>query len=64
MAAMIDYIKDSFEELKNNVSWTERSALQRLVVIVLVFSVLFSLAIWGADTVLSRVIQFYFNLIG
>jgi|TARA_A200000159_G_scaffold162904_1_gene187783 preprotein translocase subunit SecE len=64
MAEMIDYIKDSFEELKNNVSWTERSELQRLVVIVLVFSVLFSLAIWGADTVLSRIIQFYFNLIG
>ena len=64
MAAMIDYIKDSFEELKNNVSWTERSELQRLVVIVLVFSVLLSLAIWGADTVLSKIIQFYFNLIG
>ena len=64
MAAMIDYIKASFEELKNNVSWTERSELQRLVVIVLVFSVLFSLAIWGADTLLSKVIQFYFNLIG
>jgi len=61
---MISYIKDSFEELKNNVSWTERSELKRLVVIVFVFSVLFSLAIWGADTVLSRVIQFYFNLIG
>ena len=61
---MIDYIKDSFEELRDNVSWTERSELQRLVVIVLVFSVLFSLAIWGADTVLSRIIQFYFNLIG
>ena len=64
MAAMINYIKDSFEELKNNVSWTERSELQRLVVIVLVFSILFSLAIWGADTVLSRIIQFYFNLTG
>ena len=64
MAAMFDYIRDSFEELKNNVSWTERSELQRLVVVVLVFSVLFSLAIWGADTVLSRIIQFYFNLIG
>ena len=64
MEAIIDYIKDSFEELKNNVSWTERSELQRLVAIVLTFSVLFSLAIWGADTVLSRIIQFYFNLIG
>lgn len=64
MAEIINYIMDSFEELKNNVSWTERSELQRLVVIVLVFSVLFSLAIWGADTVLSRIIKFYFNLIG
>ena len=64
MAEIINYIKDSFEELKNNVSWTERLELQRLVVIVLVFSVLFSLAIWGADTVMSRIIKFYFNLIG
>ncbi|MEJ6774344.1 MAG: preprotein translocase subunit SecE [Flavobacteriales bacterium] len=64
MQLFISYIKDSFEELKNNVSWTERSELQRLVVVVLVFSILFSLAIWGADTVLSRIIQFYFNLIG
>jgi preprotein translocase subunit SecE len=64
MQLFISYIKDSFEELKNNVSWTERSELQRLVVVVLVFSILFSLEIWGADTVLSRIIQFYFNLIG
>jgi preprotein translocase subunit SecE len=64
MQLFISYIKDSFEEFKNNVSWTERSELQRLVVVVLVFSILFSLAIWGADTVLSRIIQFYFNLIG
>jgi len=63
MSAIIDYIKDSFEELRNNVSWTPRVELQRLVVIVLVFSVLFSLAIWGADTVLSQIVGFYFQLI-
>jgi|TARA_Y100000389_G_scaffold157926_1_gene159204 preprotein translocase subunit SecE len=63
MLVFISYIKDSFEELKNNVSWTPREELQRLTVVVLVFSLLFSLAIWGADTVLSRVISVYFNLI-
>ena len=63
MSAVIDYIRDSFEELRNNVSWTPRAELQRLVVIVLVFSVIFSLAIWGADTVLSEVVGFYFQLI-
>ena len=63
MSAIIDYIRDSFEELKNNVSWTHRTELQRLVVIVLFFSVIFSLAIWGADTVLSEAVGFYFQLI-
>ena len=63
MSAIISYIKESFEELTNNVSWTPRAELQRLTVVVLVFSLLFSLVIWGADTVLSRVISVYFNLI-
>ena len=63
MAAIINYIKDSFEELKNNVTWTPRAELQQSAVVVLVFSILFSLAIWGADTVLSGVVQSYFNLI-
>ncbi len=60
---MIDYIRDSFEELKNNVTWTPRAELQRLAVVVLSFSILFSLAIWGADTVLSGVVKAYFKLI-
>ena len=63
MAAIINYIKDSFEELKNNVTWTPRAELQQSAVVVLVFSILFSLVIWGADTVLSGVVQAYFNLI-
>jgi len=64
MRLIINYVRESLEELKNNVSWTNRSELQRLVSVVLVFSVLFSLAIWGADTVLSRIVKFYFELIG
>ena len=63
MLTIIAYIKDSFEELSNNVSWTPRQELQRLVVVVLLFSVLFSILIWGADTVLSKVVGFYFKLI-
>lgn len=63
MSEVITYIKESFEELKNNVSWTPRSELQRLTMIVLIFSLIFSLAIWGADTVLSRLITMYFKLI-
>lgn len=63
MAGIINYISESFGELKNNVSWTSRAEAQRLTVVVVVFSVLFSLAIWGVDTVFSNVIEQYFNLV-
>ncbi len=63
MAGLITYVKESFAELKNNVTWTPRAEAQRLTIIVVVFSVLFSLTIWGVDTVFSRVIEQYFNLV-
>jgi preprotein translocase subunit SecE len=63
MTGIVNYIKESFEELKNNVTWTSWSEVQRLTVVVAVFSIIFSLAIWGVDTVFSKVIKAYFNWI-
>jgi preprotein translocase subunit SecE len=63
MTGIVNYIKESFGELKNNVSWTPWAEAQSLTVLVAVFSIIFSLAIWGVDTVFSRVIAFYFQLI-
>jgi preprotein translocase subunit SecE len=63
MAGITNYIKESFEELKNNVSWTTWPDVQRLSVVVAVFSIIFSLAIWGIDTVFSKVIEAYFGWI-
>ena len=60
---MINYIKGSFEELKNHVSWTPWAEAQNLTVLVAVFSIIFSLAIWGVDTVFSGIIKEYFNWI-
>ncbi|WP_412986118.1 preprotein translocase subunit SecE [Pontimicrobium sp. IMCC45349] len=63
MAGIVNYIKESFEELKNNVTWPAWAEAQRLTVVVAVFSIIFSLAIWGVDTAFSGVIKEYFNLI-
>jgi len=63
MAGLITYVKESFEELKNNVTWTPWPEAQRLTVLVAVFSIIFSLAIWGVDTVFSRAITTYFSWI-
>ena len=59
---MIKYIKESFGELKNNMTWPEWAKAQKLTVVVAVFSVLFALATWGVDKLFSKVIEAYFNL--
>jgi preprotein translocase subunit SecE len=62
---MITYIKESFEELKNNVTWLEKGKASNLMVIVAVFSILFALATWGVDSLFSKLIRLYFEkLIG
>ncbi|GAA3611087.1 preprotein translocase subunit SecE [Flavivirga abyssicola] len=63
MAGIVNYVKESFEELKNNVSWPSWAEAQSLTVLVAVFSIIFSLAIWGVDTVFSKVVSYYFELI-
>ena len=63
MAGFANYVKESFDELKNNVSWPTWAEAQRLTIIVAVFSIIFSLAIWGVDTVFSKVIEGYFSWI-
>jgi preprotein translocase subunit SecE len=65
MAGIVNYIKESFGELKNNVSWPTWAEAQSMTILVAVFSIIFSLVIWGIDTVFSKVITFYFeNIIG
>jgi len=63
MAGLINYITESYNELKNHVTWTPWSEAQRLTVVVIVFSIIFSLAIWGVDTVFSNIIEYYFTLV-
>ncbi|MFC7356926.1 preprotein translocase subunit SecE [Jejudonia soesokkakensis] len=60
---MVNYIKESYNELKNHVTWTPWPEAQRLTVIVAVFSVLLALAVWGVDTVFSGIIEQYFKWI-
>ena len=63
MGSIINFIKESLTELRDNVKWTPRSELLNLSGLVIVFSVLFALAIWAADSVLSRIVGIYFDII-
>jgi len=57
---MINYIKESYNELKNHVTWTDWSEAQRLTVVVAVFSIILSLVVWGVDSVFSKLVREYF----
>ena len=63
MAGIVNYISESYNELRNHVTWPSWAEAQRLTVVVAVFSILFSLAIWGIDTVFSSAIEQYFEWI-
>jgi preprotein translocase subunit SecE len=63
MAGIVNYISESYNELRNHVTWPTWAEAQKLTVVVAVFSILFSLAIWGVDTVFSSVIEQYFEWI-
>ena len=63
MLGILRYFKESYEELKNHVSWPGFNEGLELTVLVGVFSIIFSLIIWGLDSIFSEIIKGYFNLI-
>ena len=63
MLGILKYFKESYGELKNHVSWQSFNEGLELTVLVGVFSIIFSLIIWALDSVFSRIIKEYFNLI-
>ncbi len=60
---VVNYISEAFEELKTNVTWAPWSEVQRLTIIVAVFTIIFALATWGVDTLFTKVISGFFNWI-
>ncbi len=55
------YISEAFEELKTNTTWPEWAEVQRLTIVVAVFSVLFAMATWGVDELCASLIANIFS---
>lgn len=63
MTKVVNYISEAFEELKSNVTWPVWAEVQRLTIIVAVFSIVFALATWGVDEMCAKAIEGIFNFI-
>ena len=46
---MVNYIKESFEELQHNVTWMPRNEAQKNTVLVAIFTVIFAIAVFLVD---------------
>ena len=59
---LVNYIKDSFEELRNNVSWISWEEAQKSTVVVAVFTIIFALAVFLVDKIFQTGLTGYFKL--
>ncbi|HRA73528.1 MAG: preprotein translocase subunit SecE [Crocinitomicaceae bacterium] len=63
MTKVVNYISEAFEELKSNVTWPVWAEVQRLTIVVALFSVLFALATWGVDEMFANILEKFFTWI-
>jgi len=62
MKKIINYIKDSYNELVYKVSWPSRAELTNSAVIVMIASIIMALIVWGVDTAFENVVKFFYGL--
>ena len=60
---VVNYISEAFEELTSNVTWPDWAEVQRLTIVVAVFSVLFAMATWGVDEIFAKALAGFFTWI-
>ena len=60
MTKVVNYITEAFQELKTNVTWLPWAEVQRLTIVVALFSVLFALATWGVDEMFANILEKFF----
>ena len=58
----IQYVKDSFEELNNHMTWLSKADAQKTTVTVAVFTILFALGVAGVDYVFQTGLDNFFKL--
>ena len=63
MKKIINYIKDSYNELVYKVSWPTRAELTNSAVIVMIASIIMALVVWGVDSVFDRAVKLLYGLL-
>ncbi|MEI6866639.1 preprotein translocase subunit SecE [Flavicella sp.] len=60
--SVINYIKESFEELNTNMTWLPKAEAQKSTVVVAIFTIIFALAVFAVDSVFQNGLDRFFNM--
>jgi len=60
--AIINYIKESFKELNSEVTWITLTEAQKSTILVAIFTIIFSLAIFLTDKVFQTGLDWFFEM--
>jgi preprotein translocase subunit SecE len=60
---MINYIKESYNELVSKVAWPSWSSLQSSALLVMVASLMFALVIFGMDFVFQHAMEAVYKML-
>jgi len=58
---LIDYVKESFEELVKKVTWPSYKSLQGTALLVVIATVIFSLVVFGIDKLFDLLVDFIYK---
>jgi preprotein translocase subunit SecE len=63
MKKIVQYFKDSYNELVHKVSWPTRAELSSSAVVVLLASIIIALVVFAIDFVFEHAMRFVYNSI-
>ena len=59
---IVNYIKESYKELKHEVTWISFEEAQKSTVVVAIFTVLFALAVFATDKSFQNILDKFYTL--
>ena len=62
MESLTNYVRESYNELVNNVTWPDYGSLQNDTIVVIIATLLFALIIFGMDSIANFVLSAVYAL--
>ena len=58
----VNYIKESYKELTNEVTWIPLSEAQKSTVVVAIFTIIFAIAVFSTDKVFQNALDWFYKI--